>query len=205
MRIAWVIVIGAVVSTAPLAYAQVPASIELWGGLGAGSGHRDGIGTGGPAGIAGAEAAWRVRPGLSLIGLWEGGIGAAPIGVKYPEGLSQPHIESLGYSAALLGLELSSPRNSGIAHYVRAAMGAGRLLTDGLTVAAATGRRRSTLGENAFVFSAAAGVRAVPRPGPVGLVFGVRTSHAIGHFSAMHVTGATLGLTVYPLGARTHS
>jgi hypothetical protein len=187
------------------ARAEFPAGLSAWAGFGAGSGHREEVKGSGWFGLAGIEAAWRYAPGRALVVACEGASDGGQIFI--PE---SPRLQQLEHRAITIGPEFSYPRGSSIALFYRGAAGVGRVMTSGFRSMpsydydpfAPPAEPLAQLTETGFAWSAAAGLRLVLPPGPVGFTFALRGAHVYARHSSAGDVGGTFGLTVYPLSRR---
>ena len=167
---------------------EFPLAIRSTAGIGFGGGrHRD-DGLGVLGGFVAADLAWRREPGRSVV------LSAELVGAGSPfvsTRLLDPPARrprDVAFRSLQLGIERSEP-GAISGKYLQGSIGVGRLSTD-------LADRRDVYG---VAFSAAAGLRMVPRPGPLGFLLGVRTSHFVsGRANAHLLFFITLGVTVHP-------
>ena len=180
----------------PPARAQFPLSLRVSGGMGVGSAHRGGLSGGGLNGLAAADLAWRRGTGRAIVLSFEA---AGPIeGHSYVldpvldprtfDGIPQLHPGDFWQESVLIGLERSRS-SSGISPYVQGGVGLGRIMPSS---------RPDDDAFNGLALAGTAGIRVIPRPGPLGFVLGLHTSHVFSSRARHHAIGLILGLAVYP-------
>ena len=181
--------------------AEPPIGVRATLCLGTGVGHRDNLVGAGPSGFAAVELLWRYRPGRAVVVSYV--TGGGPAGLAYvPEAA---HLEYADHRAVLIGLEASRLGGGGFLH---AGLGVGRVTTDGFPglegmydpETRAHWARPFT--ETGVALMATAGLRLVPRPGPMGFILAFQTSNVVGPTSSSNVLGFTFGITLHPLGPR---
>ena len=164
---------------------ESPFFVGVSAGLGTGGGQRDGSATRGPFGIWAADLAWRHRPGRAIVLSLETAGGPFFVSRKLASASAPPNVDSIEHQSIVLGIERSLP-DAGVGPYVQFGAGLGRVTTDSF--------ERS----KGLALSGAAGLRIVPRPGPVGFLIGFRTNHVISTRARCGALAMTLGLTIHP-------
>lgn len=166
--------------------AEFPASLNVAAGLGFGVGRVEGDLIGPIAGIGAVDVSLHPLVGRRLF-LSAEVAGAQPLFGGYrAHDPFDPVVDAVHHEALLLGVERAKGRGGG---YHQLGVGVGRLVAE-------RGRdRRESVG---LALSASAGIRVVPKPGPVGLLFVARTGHVLAPDLSGHALAGMLGLTFDP-------
>jgi hypothetical protein len=187
MRTIGLLLLLSLLSNAP-ARAEFPLAVRtmIGGGMGGGSYDMHG-GTAGMSGLAAIDVAWRRSDRHALgLSLEASGYSAGAGTLQWRPGPAT--LDEGEHVALLLNYERSEIIRGGQPFYQ---FGAG------------VGRTRGRFGRDAATYAglalgAAAGVRIAPPPGPLGFVFGIRTTHVVATDLRSHGLGIVLGLVIQP-------
>jgi hypothetical protein len=182
------LVILCLILSAEAARAEFPLGFRAGGGLGPGFGTTHNLAPPPFSGLFAADLAWRDHPGHAYVVAFDAWFVGLPMGYL-PE---QHRLESVEASAVTFGVE-RSPASPTSNRFIQGSIGVGRLWFDeggpGSVNSSAVG----------LALSAQAAFRLVARPGPLGLVVGVRTAHVLTRDGSAHTLTFLLGPTISPI------
>ena len=116
-------------------------------------------------------------------------------------GIDEGTFKHVTMQAATIGIERTHSW-SGCSPFLQLGVGVGRMTTEVSPEVSPWGDLLSspadTTSVNGPAISAALGLRITPRPGPVGLVLGLRSSNVFTSQGDAHTLAASIGLTVHP-------